>query len=149
MSGPVEGGESGDVAGVWREAEVESDPPQSAPPLSQGEGLELGENKEEEAPPAAKQPRLSGDGLELSLSLDPPDAHGGPIEQAGLRQEDLAVLTHNGGKVVTSCCISGIASFTGVHLSKYSKSMLIICLIRIPCKKKKRRFFFKDRRWGT
>ncbi|XP_064796478.1 telomerase Cajal body protein 1-like [Oncorhynchus masou masou] len=96
MSGPVEGGESGDVAGVGREAEAESDPPQSVPPLSQGECLVLGENKEEEAPPVAKQPRLSGDGLELSLSLDPPDTHGGPIEQAGLRQEDLAVLTHNG-----------------------------------------------------
>lgn len=109
MSGPVEGGESGDVAEVGREAEAESEPPQSAPPLSQGEFLELGENKEE-APPAAKQPRLSGEGLGLSLSLDPPDTHGGPIEQAGLGQEDLAVLTHNGGKVVTSCCISGKAS---------------------------------------
>ncbi|XP_038851977.1 telomerase Cajal body protein 1 isoform X2 [Salvelinus namaycush] len=95
MSGPVEGGESGDVAEVGREAEVESEPPQSAPPLSQGECLELGANKEE-APPAAKQPRLSGEGLGLSLSLDPPDTHEGPIEQAGLGQEDLAVLTHNG-----------------------------------------------------
>lgn len=99
MSGPVESGENGGVAGVAQDTEADSEPPQSLPPVTQGESSGLGESLAEECPPAAKQPRLSGEGLALSLEL--PEAHGEPTEQAGGVPVDVALLIQDEGNVHT------------------------------------------------
>ncbi|KAL0970222.1 hypothetical protein UPYG_G00238940 [Umbra pygmaea] len=86
MSGPVESGDTGDVAGVGQEEETDSEPPQSTSLLTQPENQDLGVTLEED-PPAAKQPRLSEEGT--IPSLDPHETHQGPIELGGGGQENL------------------------------------------------------------
>ncbi|XP_044040809.1 telomerase Cajal body protein 1 [Siniperca chuatsi] len=90
MSDSAGSGESGGVAGAGQDAEADNEPPQQAPPLPEGESLEVGETSEEGAPTSAKRPRMSEEEQGLEQVAKPAKMHGATLAQADLLQEDPA-----------------------------------------------------------
>ncbi|XP_010737064.2 telomerase Cajal body protein 1 [Larimichthys crocea] len=88
MSDSAGGGESGGVAGAGQDAEADNEPPQQAPPLPEGDGLEavvVEETSEDGAPPSAKRLRMSE---EEEQEPKPAKVLGETPAQAGFLQED-------------------------------------------------------------
>ena len=86
MSDAAGGGESG-VAGTGQDAEADNEPPQQAPPLLEGDDLEVGETSEEGLPSVAKRLRMSEAPEQVA---EPVEIHGETSAQAGLLLEDPA-----------------------------------------------------------
>ncbi len=103
MSDSTGGGESGGVAGAGQDAEADNEPPQQAPPLPEGLGLQIRETLEEGAPPSAKRPRMSEleQGLEQVANSD--KMLGETPSQALLLQEDAAPPAQS--RVSIAACI--------------------------------------------
>ncbi|KAM7366093.1 hypothetical protein PAMP_015561 [Pampus punctatissimus] len=91
MSGSAANGESGGVAGAGQDSEADNEPPQQAPPLPEGNSLEVGETLEEGAPMSVKRPRLSEEAQGLEQAAKPVEMHGVTPAQAGLLKEDPAL----------------------------------------------------------
>ncbi|XP_041820988.1 telomerase Cajal body protein 1 [Chelmon rostratus] len=90
MSDSAGGGESGGVAGAGQESDADSEPPQQAPTLPEGDSIEVGETSAEEAPPSAKRPRMSEEEQGLEQVAKAIEMHGETPAQAGLLQGDTA-----------------------------------------------------------
>lgn len=88
MSDSAGGGESGGVAGAGQDAEADNEPPQQAPPLPEGDGLEavvVEETSEDGTPPSAKRLRMSE---EEEQEPKPAKVLGETPAQTGFLQED-------------------------------------------------------------
>lgn len=91
MSDSAGSGESGGMAGAGQDAEADNEPPQQAPPLPEGGGLEVGETSEDGAPQSAKRARMSEEEPELEeAAAKPIEMHGETPAQGCLLQEDAA-----------------------------------------------------------
>lgn len=90
MSDSAGSGESGGVAGTGQDTEADSEPPHQAPPLPEGDSLDVGKTPEEEVPPSAKRPRMIEEEQGLKQDAKPVKMHGETPAQADLLQEDSA-----------------------------------------------------------
>ncbi|XP_019958862.2 telomerase Cajal body protein 1 [Paralichthys olivaceus] len=95
MSDTAGDGESGGVAGTGQDAEADNEPPQQAPPLLEGDVLEIRETAEEGAPPFAKRLRVSQAPEEVA---EPVETHGETPAQAGLLLEHPAPPAQSTGE---------------------------------------------------
>lgn len=102
MSDSAGGGESGGVAGAGQESDADSEPPQQAPTLPEGDSIEVGETSAEEAPPSAKRPRMSEEEQGLEQVAKAIEMHGETPAQAGLLQGDTAPPSQS--KVPSAAC---------------------------------------------
>ncbi|XP_071333987.1 telomerase Cajal body protein 1 [Trachinotus anak] len=98
MSDSAGGGESGGVTGTGQDTDADNEPPQQAPPLLEGDCLEVVETPEEGAPPVAKRLRMSGEEHGLGEVAEPVMMHGETPAQAGLLPEDPAPPAKNPGE---------------------------------------------------
>ncbi|XP_035530972.1 telomerase Cajal body protein 1 [Morone saxatilis] len=90
MSDSAGGGEGGGVAGAGQDAEADNEPPQQAPPLPEGDSLEVAETSEEGTPPSAKRSRISNEEQGLDQPAKPVKVHEETPAQAGALQGDAA-----------------------------------------------------------
>lgn len=103
MSDSAGGGEGGGVAGAGQDTEADNEPPQQAPPLPEGDSLEVEEKSVDGAPPSAKRPRMSEEEQQLEQVVKPAKVLGETPVQAGFLQEDADPPAQS--KVSAATCV--------------------------------------------
>lgn len=103
MSDSAGGGESGGVSSAGQDAEADNEPPQQAPPLPEGDSLEVRETSEELAPPSAKRSKMSEDEQELEQAAQSFKIQGETPAHTGFLQEDNAPPVQS--RVSAATCI--------------------------------------------
>lgn len=109
-------GESGGVAGAGQDSEADNEPPQQAPPLPEGDCVEVGETLEEGAPKSAKRPRLNEEDQGLEQVDMPAEMHTGTPAQSNAS----FLFSEKGGVVLKfRICLKTNSSFLSIICTNF------------------------------